>query len=285
MIGNGVCKAWDRLPYVTRDIYKVQKALLQDARFKDAAIEKNLGKNDMKRQFSIFCSRIERGDDVMFFFAGHGITCGLTTYLIPTDAIRSQDLTRYNIEADTSNCISLDYFTIRLALTRARLKIIIVDACASRLDQIKHRGIERCLPQSPKVHRSLSQPTSVSNQTSNGLSRSMMPMNMQRALSRFSTIEELYTDPLGTNILILQSAARGCTAIESTAIDGGWYTDSFLRCMKQEDTTVGNLHATVNHDMTTDPRKRRQKGKIQIAQEIQNTISDPKLLSLKFFQA
>lgn len=272
VIGNGEydARGWESLHCVRTDVDKVQHALLQDARFDSATLYRDLGKDDMMRRFIGFCQTIKKDEDVLVYFGGHGLMCGQNMYLIPTDAPGPQleALTPGNID---KLCCKLDDFVIRLARTEARLKMFIIDASADRLDT---EGAP--LTQPSPIQQNLSQTPRP------GLEGPMPRMPARPRNIHITTTKELYTDPLGQNIILLQSAADGCSAMSSYDI-GGWFTDSFMHCIKQKDTTLGNLHARIVKEMVTN-QKKKQCDRIQIPQQKINTLSDDKLLSLRFFQ-
>ena len=72
---------------------KLQKAV-NDAKAIGAALEgigftvlraENLTRREMNRQLQSFASRLEAGDEAVFFFAGHGVEIAGRNYLLPTD--------------------------------------------------------------------------------------------------------------------------------------------------------------------------------------------------------
>ncbi|MCH8240576.1 MAG: caspase family protein, partial [Proteobacteria bacterium] len=45
----------------------------------------NVSRREMNRQLQLFASRLEAGDEALFFFAGHGVEIAWRNYLLPID--------------------------------------------------------------------------------------------------------------------------------------------------------------------------------------------------------
>ncbi len=116
------------------EVTPLQKAV-NDARTTAAALESagfdviadvNLTRRDMNRELQNFYSRIEVGDEVLFFFAGHGIEIDGRNYLLPTDiplASPGQD------DFVRSEAIVVDELVDRITGRGARMAILVLDAC------------------------------------------------------------------------------------------------------------------------------------------------------------
>jgi hypothetical protein len=117
------------------DSYK-EVAVLQNARSDARAMSKTLGslgfevtthldltERGMKEAIRTFKSQIRGGDEVLVFFAGHGVQLGATNYLLPVD-IRGQSEEQVRDEA-----IPLQRLLDDFQDTKARFALAIIDAC------------------------------------------------------------------------------------------------------------------------------------------------------------
>ncbi|WP_194945280.1 caspase family protein [Limnohabitans sp. DM1] len=117
------------------DAYK-DVAVLQNARSDARAMSKTLGRlgfevsthldlteRGMKEAIRTFKSQIRGGDEVVVFFAGHGVQLGATNYLLPVD-IRGQSEDQVRDEA-----IPLQRLLDDFQDTKARFALAIIDAC------------------------------------------------------------------------------------------------------------------------------------------------------------
>ena len=83
----------------------------------------DLGERDMKKALRDFTGAIAGGDEVVFYFAGHGVQIGSANYLLPVD-IRADDAASVRDES-----IPLQRVLDDLADAKARLALTIIDAC------------------------------------------------------------------------------------------------------------------------------------------------------------
>jgi hypothetical protein len=117
------------------DTYK-EVAVLQNARSDARAMSEILGRlgfevsthldlteRGMKEAIRTFKSQIRGGDEVVVFFAGHGVQLGATNYLLPVD-IRGQSEDQVRDEA-----IPLQRLLDDFQDTKARFALAIIDAC------------------------------------------------------------------------------------------------------------------------------------------------------------
>lgn len=117
------------------DAYK-EVSVLQNARSDARAMSKTLGRlgfevsthldlteRGMKVAIRTFKSQIRGGDEVVVFFAGHGVQLGATNYLLPID-IRGQSEDQVRDEA-----IPLQRLLDDFQDTKARFALAIIDAC------------------------------------------------------------------------------------------------------------------------------------------------------------
>lgn len=83
----------------------------------------DLNTSEMKKAIRQFKNEVEGGDEVIFFYAGHGIQIGSTNYLLPID-----------ISADSEEQIKDDGIPLQRVLDdmndrKARLTLAMIDAC------------------------------------------------------------------------------------------------------------------------------------------------------------
>ncbi len=86
----------------------------------------DLKRREMNVKLSAFANSIDPGDEVMFFFAGHGVRIEGLNYLLPSDIpsidSASEDLLK-------SESIRVDEITDKFRKKGARLSILVLDAC------------------------------------------------------------------------------------------------------------------------------------------------------------
>ena len=83
----------------------------------------DLNERDMKRAIRDFMKTVSGGDEVLFFYAGHGVQIGGENFLLPVD-IRAEDARAVRDEA-----IPLQRVLDDLTEAKVRLTVAIVDAC------------------------------------------------------------------------------------------------------------------------------------------------------------
>jgi len=86
----------------------------------------NLGRNEMIGHVERFIQRLEAGDQVVIFFAGHGIGLNGDNLLVPSDAPGFSQGAEIQIEGAT---ISQSYIMEQVSRVDADLTILILDAC------------------------------------------------------------------------------------------------------------------------------------------------------------
>ena len=86
-------------------------------------VHRNLPEREMKRAIREFTQTVSGGDEVIFFFAGHGVQIAGSNYLLPVD-IRAQDA-----QAVRDESIPLQRVLDDISDTKARLTVAILDAC------------------------------------------------------------------------------------------------------------------------------------------------------------
>lgn len=92
----------------------------------------NVAQKAMLRALSEFGDKIEDGNEALFFYAGHGMQVKGRNFMIPVDAeIRSES----NV---SSEAVDVDQLLDKLS--RARLSIVILDACRNNPFERRFRG-------------------------------------------------------------------------------------------------------------------------------------------------
>lgn len=114
-----------------RDVPELRNAR-SDARAMSAALldlgyavcmHLDLGEREMKKAIRDFITNVSGGDEVLFFFVGHGVQIGAVNYLLPVD-VRADDAASVRDEG-----IPLQRVLDDLNEAKARLTIAIIDAC------------------------------------------------------------------------------------------------------------------------------------------------------------
>ena len=83
----------------------------------------DLNEKEMKAALRTFSSQVQGGDEVMFFFAGHGVQLGATNYLLPTD-IGGESEAQVKDEA-----IQLQRILDDMTEKKAKFTLAMIDAC------------------------------------------------------------------------------------------------------------------------------------------------------------
>jgi hypothetical protein len=83
----------------------------------------DLAEREMKAAIRNFAEKIDGGDEVAFFFAGHGVEIGSTNYLIPVD------ITGESPKQIRDEAIDLKRILDDVHERRAKLTLAIIDAC------------------------------------------------------------------------------------------------------------------------------------------------------------
>jgi uncharacterized caspase-like protein len=95
----------------------------------------NLDEKQFKQALRDFRMKVQGGDEVIFFFAGHGVQLGAANYLLPTD-IRADHEEQVKDEA-----IPLQRILDDLNERKAKFALAVVDACRDNPFQSKGRSI------------------------------------------------------------------------------------------------------------------------------------------------
>jgi hypothetical protein len=101
----------------------------------EVSLHRDLDYRNMVRATEALYSRIQGGDEVVVFFAGHGVQIKSGNFLLPTD-----------IEATTESAVektsySLTDLTDKLEVAKAAFSLILVDACRDNPLKTKGRAV------------------------------------------------------------------------------------------------------------------------------------------------
>lgn len=107
----------------------------------NVTLVKNFKRDDIGRTVEGFANRIRPGDEVVVFYAGHGLQVKGTNYLPAVDA-------RIGVESDVAlNSLNLNELLQRLDEAKAGVRLLLVDACRdnpySRGFRSSTRGLAR----------------------------------------------------------------------------------------------------------------------------------------------
>ena len=119
VIGNDQYANIERLKNAKNDA-KLIAGFLKKAGF-EVTQANDLGRNQIWSALDTFKGRINKGDEVVFYFAGHGVQIGSNQLLLPTD-----------IEAKGESQVQRDGVSlvdVQDALKDARVAVMLVDAC------------------------------------------------------------------------------------------------------------------------------------------------------------
>jgi uncharacterized caspase-like protein len=83
----------------------------------------DLNEKEMKTALRNFSSQVQGGDEVLFFFAGHGVQLGSTNYLLPTDIVGDSEA-QVRDEA-----IQLQRVLDDMSERKAKFTLAMIDAC------------------------------------------------------------------------------------------------------------------------------------------------------------
>ena len=121
VIGNDTYKSVPKL-FNAREDARTIAANLTAVGYQ-VTLKLDLDEKDMKAALRIFAEQVEGGDEVLFFFAGHGVQLGSTNYLLPTDLAG-------NSEAQVKDeAIQLQRVLDDMAEKKAKFTLAMIDAC------------------------------------------------------------------------------------------------------------------------------------------------------------
>ncbi len=119
VIGNDAYQKVDTLKNARNDA-RLMAATLQKAGFEVTQVN-DLGRDGMWHSIDIFKGRINKGDEVVFYFAGHGLQINSNQLLLPVDISAVNDA---QVQRDAVSLVD-----IQDALKDARFALLVIDAC------------------------------------------------------------------------------------------------------------------------------------------------------------
>lgn len=121
IIGNDTYQSVPKLANASEDARTIASTLSNIGY--QVTLRLDLNEREMKAALRTFASQVQGGDEVLFFFAGHGVQLGAANYLLPTD-IGSDSEAQVRDEAIQLQRI-LDDFSER----KAKFTLALLDAC------------------------------------------------------------------------------------------------------------------------------------------------------------
>lgn len=168
-------------------------------------------KRYIMKRFSDFCKTVQHGVDVCVYISGHGIRFNGVHWIVPSDVqLRS-------VDQIPSQCIPVDWFRVELAMRQPRIAIFVIDSCNKDLPTLKRRDSW------PKVDE-----------------------KVKRGICESVDIGKYHSSGATKNTYIFYAAASGTKAIE---IGRGVLTASFIKHMKGNDTSLGELFGKIRNDI------------------------------------
>ena len=119
VIGNDQYQAVDKLKNARNDA-RLMASVLAKAGF-EVTEARDLGRERLWSTIDAFKAGIVKGDEVVFYFAGHGVQIGSTQLLLPTDINPRSEA---QVQRD-----GVPLVDVQDALRDARVAIFIIDAC------------------------------------------------------------------------------------------------------------------------------------------------------------
>lgn len=95
----------------------------------------DVNERDMKKAIRDFTRGVAGGDEVLFFYAGHGVQIGSANYLLPVD-LRAEDAAAVRDEA-----VPLQRVLDDLSEVKAKLTLAVIDACRDNPFKVAGRAI------------------------------------------------------------------------------------------------------------------------------------------------
>lgn len=121
VIGNDNYKSVGRLENAREDAKTI--ALNLSSVGYQVTLKTDLNEKEMKAALRTFAGQVEGGDEVLFFFAGHGVQLGAANYLLPTDIVGGS-------EAQVKDeAIQLQRVLDDMSEKKAKFTLAMIDAC------------------------------------------------------------------------------------------------------------------------------------------------------------
>jgi hypothetical protein len=121
VIGNDTYKSVPKLANAREDARTIATNLTSSGY--QVTLRLDLTEKEMKAALRTFAGQVQGGDEVLFFFAGHGVQLGATNYLLPIDIVGDS-------EAQVKDeAIQLQRVLDDMSEKKAKFTLAMVDAC------------------------------------------------------------------------------------------------------------------------------------------------------------
>ncbi len=143
VIGNSAYQSVGFLANPQRDAAAMVEAL-QNLGFDDVISAIDLGRTDFLARLQDFCTKLNRAETGLLFYAGHGVQVRGRNYLLPCDAriARTSDL--------RGNAVPLDD-VVRAMSRRAKTRLLFLDACRNDPISGEAGGLTRGTRSAPAI--------------------------------------------------------------------------------------------------------------------------------------
>lgn len=121
VIGNDSYKQVAKLVNAREDARAIAESLQQVGY--QVTLRLDLNEKDMKTALRTFKGQVEGGDEVLVYFAGHGVQLGAANYLLPTD------IAGENEEQVKDEAIQLQRVLDDMSERKAKFTLAMIDAC------------------------------------------------------------------------------------------------------------------------------------------------------------
>ena len=121
VIGNDTYKSVTKLANAREDARTIATNLTSVGF--QVTLKLDVTEKEMKAALRTFAGQVQGGDEVLFFFAGHGVQLGATNYLLPTDIVGDS-------EAQVKDeAIQLQRVLDDMSEKKAKFTLAMIDAC------------------------------------------------------------------------------------------------------------------------------------------------------------
>ncbi len=133
VIGNDSYRSIPKLQAAREDARTIASSLT--AVGYQVTLKLDLTEKEMKAALRNFAAQVQGGDEVMFFFAGHGVQLGAANYLLPTDIVGDSEA-QVRDEA-----IQLQRVLDDMSEKKAKFTLAMIDACRDNPFKTSGRAI------------------------------------------------------------------------------------------------------------------------------------------------
>jgi|GEM_PF-3932354 len=133
VIGNDTYKTVPKLSNAREDARTI--ALNLTSVGYQVTLKLDLNEKEMKSALRTFATQVQGGDEVLFYFAGHGVQLGNANYLLPTDIVGDS-------EAQVKDeAIQLQRVLDDMSERKAKFTLAVIDACRDNPFKLSGRSI------------------------------------------------------------------------------------------------------------------------------------------------